>query len=80
MTTQTAKLLTVGFYNVGIQQTALEDRDRNRVEARLMQLSNDITEAFRNHNLDMLAICELGGHLHGLSAEMHFPDLDTQKN
>ena len=80
MTTQTAKLLTVGFYNVGIQQTDLENRKRHKVEARLMQLSDDIANAFCNHNLDMLAICELGGHLHGLSAEMPFPDLDTQKN
>ena len=78
MATHTAELLTVGFYNVGIQQTALENRKRDIVEGRLRQLTDDIANTFRNHSLDMLAICELGAHLHGLSAERHFPDLDTQ--
>ena len=74
MATPTAEMLTVGFYNVGIQQTALQNRRKAKVEARLKQLTDDITNAFHNHSLDMLAICELGGHQDGLSAEMHFTD------
>ena len=73
MATPTAELLTVGFYNVGIQQIALESRWMARVEERLWQLADDIANAFHNHGLNILAVCELGGHLRGLSAEMHFP-------
>ena len=79
MATHTAELLTVGFYNVGIQQTAFENRKRAKVEGRLRQLTTDINSTFRNHDLDVLAICGLGGHQHGLSAEYHFSDLDTQQ-
>ena len=79
MATPTAEIQTVGFYNVGIQQSAFENRKKAVVEERLRQLANDIANCFHNHRLDMLAICELGGHTRGLSAKMHFPDLDTQK-
>ena len=75
----TTEVLTVGFYNVGIQQTSLENRKMGIVKDRLRKLIVDIVDSFHNHRLDMLAICELGGHTHGLSAKKHFPDLDTQK-
>ena len=79
MATPTAEIQTVGFYNVGIQQTALQNQRKAVVEERLRQLANDIANCFHNHRLDMLAICELGGHTGGLSAAKHFPELDTQK-
>ena len=79
MAAPTAEIQTVGFYNVGIQQTALENRRKAVVEERLRQVANDIANCFHNHRLDIFAICKLGGHTRGLSAKMHFPDLDTHK-
>ena len=40
------ELLRVGFYNVGIQQSMLENKKRNRSEKRLDTLAADIAESF----------------------------------
>ena len=79
MATPTSEVATVAFYNIGLQQSALENRRKAKVEDRLRQLADDIANAFHNHRLDILGLCELGGHERGISAQMHFPDLDTQQ-
>ena len=78
MATPTSEVATVAFYNIGLQQSALENRRKAKVD-RLRQLADDIANAFHNHRLDILGLCELGGHERGISAQMHFPDLDTQE-
>ena len=79
MATPTGEVATVGFYNLGLQQSALENKRKAKVEDRLRQLADDIANAFHNHCLDILGLCELGGHERGISAQMHFPDLDRQQ-
>ena len=77
----TTEVLTVGFYNVGIQQTSLENRKMGIVKDRLRKLIVDIVDSFHNHRLDMMAICELGGHTRGLSAKNALPRFGyTKKN
>ncbi len=62
-------LFHVGFYNVGLQQPSLENKKVGKATARIQKLSDDIGNAFRNHNLDLLGLCELGEHLVGLDGK-----------
>ena len=65
-------LLRVGFYNVGINQTTLEQKKRGRAKAYLDRLIDDIKNGFRHHKLDVLGLCELGTHLRGLHGDRNF--------
>ena len=49
--------LTVGFYNVGIQLTTVQGKNWNKTETKLKR---DIVKAFREHELHMLCLSELG--------------------
>ena len=50
-------LLRLGFYNVGIQQSMLDNLTRRKAELRLDRLATDIADSFITHELDLL------GHL-----------------
>ena len=63
-----ATVLRVAFYNVGMQQSALDSKKSDRAAKRCRALAHDIAEGFRMHRLDLLCLCELGEHeicLHG---------------
>ena len=65
-------LFYVGFYNVGLQQSALEKSNLAKSASRLQWRCDDIGNAFRDHKLDLLGLCELGQHLKGIHGQMHF--------
>ena len=50
-------VLTVGFYNVGIVKQTVEGRKWKRTE---QKLKKDVVNAFRQHDLHMLCLSELG--------------------
>ena len=49
--------LTVGFYNVGIVKQTVERRKWKQTE---QKLKKDVVNAFRQHDLHMLCLSELG--------------------
>ena len=73
-------LLRFGFYNVGIQQNMLENKNnRQKSMAKIEDFVLDIVDAFENHDLDLLGLCEVGRHESGLHGWMYFdaPDQKT---
>ena len=50
-------LLRLGFYNVGIQQSMLDNLTRRKAELRLDRLATDSADSFITHEIDLL------GHL-----------------
>ena len=61
-----------GFYNTGLQQSMLDTDKKATAEKRLRAFCKEIAAAFHNHNLDGLAMCELGTHLRGLEGRKNF--------
>ena len=59
-------LLRVAFYNVGMQQSALDTKTSERADKRCRILAFDIAEGFRKHRLEPLCLRELGEHKIGL--------------
>jgi len=59
-------VLRVAYYNVGLQQTAMDTKPSSRAEGCCRHLANDIAESFRKHRLHLLCLCELGEHGIGL--------------
>ena len=57
---------------MGPQQPTLENKKSAKATARIQKLCDDIGNAFRNHKLDLLGLCELGEHLVGLHGKTHF--------
>ena len=65
-------LFTVGYYNVGMQQSMLDNRKEGKAQMRVHRLAQDIADAFKGSRLDLLGLCELGGHADGLNGGVHF--------
>ena len=48
---------TVGFYNLGVQQSMLDPESENRALNRMLRIRQDVADAFHTHSLDMLGLC-----------------------
>ena len=71
-------VLRVAFYNIGLQQSALDTKKRAVAEARCQALARDIAEGFRRHRLDLLCLCEVGEHDIGLHGQKNL-NCDSQE-
>ena len=66
---------TVGFYNLGVQQSMLDPDLQKRADYRMAKIAQDIADAFQNRSLDFLGLRELGEHTVGLNGRKHFGHL-----
>ena len=74
------KILRVAFYNVGLQQSALNIKNRTTAEQRCEMLADDIAEGFRKHRLDLLCLCELGEHEIGLQGRKNLGSASRRRH
>ena len=65
-------MFTIGLYNLGVQQTMLDTDTKAKADAILHAVCGDVREAFHNHQLDTMGLCELGSHGDGLEGGLHF--------
>ena len=64
--------LRVAFYNVGLTQSAFDDKKQQSAQARIDLLVKDVATAFKKHKLHLLLLCELGEHEIGLDGIKNF--------
>ena len=57
--------IRIGSFNIGVTQKMLEGKNKNRY---LHNIDDVITLCVQDHALDMMCLCELGGHREGFQA------------